>query len=116
MVLPVQAYWWRSSLMRVQVRPASSERKMPRTPRILELVYTAGYVAPGAALPNPTTSPWSTASNLVKEVPESVDRHSPYGVGVAGLVVPPASQMSPSWPGTGLNRTFPAVGRPVAAV
>jgi hypothetical protein len=112
MAAPVQAYWWRSSLTRVQVRPRSSDRKIPRTPRIRALLYIAGYRRPGAAFPKPIVSASSTPAWRVNVTPPSVECHSPYVPPAA----PPANQISPAMPGTALNRTFPVPGRPVAGV
>src|SRR5438309_1647893 len=104
-------YWWASSLMRTQLAPPSSDRNTPRTPDTWAMMYSAGYEAPGAAAPKPTLSAWSTADSLVKLAPPLVECHSPYDE-----PVPPASQTSPSWPGTAWRFTVPVAGRPVAAV
>lgn len=83
---------------------------MPRTPPIFALTKTVWYGAPEAALPKPTLSACSTPESLVKLAPESVERQSPY----APVGAPPASQMSPSVPGSALKRTLPSAGSPVA--
>src|SRR4051812_21933414 len=103
-------YWCWSSLIRVHDAPASSDRKIPRTPPIFAMVYNAGYVRPEAALPKPMLSASVTAACFVKDAPESVECHRPYAV-----PEPPASQTSPATPGTALKCAGP-VGRPVAAV
>src|ERR1043165_3736316 len=53
----------------------------------------------------------STFASFVKLVPESIECQSPY---VLSHSAPPASQMSPSRPGTALNLTGPPRGRPAA--
>ncbi|CAM5344770.1 hypothetical protein SVIOM342S_09190 [Streptomyces violaceorubidus] len=52
-----------------------------------------------------------TFASLVKLAPPSVECHSPYGPSAA----PPASQTSPSPPGSALKRTLSPAGSPVAA-
>src|SRR5882724_2672127 len=98
-------YWCWSSLMRVQLAPALSERNTPCTPSTVPIANTAGYVDPGAALPKPTFSANVVPATFANEVPPSVEWNSP---------VLPASQMSPSTPDTAWNRAV--VGSPVAAV
>src|SRR5881392_2080351 len=78
MAAPVQPHWWASSLTRVHDAPASVERKMPRTPPIFALAYSAWYVAPGAALPKPMVSACSTPDTLVNVAPPSFECHRPY--------------------------------------
>src|SRR2546421_11863111 len=107
---PMLPYWCRSSLIRVHDAPASSDRKIPRTPPIFAMVYNAEYVRPGAALPNPMLSASVTPLSFVKDAPESVECQRPYVE-----PDPPASQTSPATPGIALKCTDP-LGRPVAAV
>ncbi len=77
MEAPIQPHWCASSLIRVQVAPASVERKTPRTPPIFAVTKSVWYEAPAAALPKPTESACSTPDSLVNVAPESVECHSP---------------------------------------
>src|ERR687896_948 len=98
-------YWWALSLIRSQVVPVSSDRYTALTPSTVPTRKSAWYDCPGAARPKATLTASVTLEILVKLVPELVDRKRP---------VLPASQMSPSRPGTALNFT-PLAGNPVAA-
>src|SRR3954451_8893476 len=74
---PMLPYWCWSSLIRVHDTPASSDRKIPRTPPILAMVYNVEYVRPVAALPNPMLSASATPASFVKDAPESVECQRP---------------------------------------
>src|SRR5690242_4219219 len=106
MAAPALPYWWVSSLIRTQLPDASSERNTPAVPPTVPIRYSAGYVCPAAALPNPMLIELSTVDTLVKLAPEVVECHRP---------PLPASQMSPSCPATALKYT-PLDGSPVAPV
>ena len=89
-------------MIRTQLAPESSDRKIPATPLMAPLMKRAGYVLPGAARPRPTTSACAALATGTKVLPLSVECHRPE--------IPPASQISPSWPGTALS--FAEVGSP----
>jgi hypothetical protein len=98
-------YWCRSSLIRTQVAPVSSERYTPLTPSTTPTTNSAMFVRPGAALPKPTLRADVTLDTFVNDVPEFVEWNRP---------VSPASQRSPSRPGMALN--FAVAGSPVDTV
>src|SRR5215468_7013177 len=86
---------------------------MPHTPRTSALLYNAGYLRQGAGLPKPIVLAASTFHSFRNELPLSSECQMPYTV----VVLPPASQMSPSRPGVALNcAEVPAGGRLFAAV
>jgi len=73
----------------------------------------AGYVCLGAGIPKPIVLAAWTFDNFVNAAPLLVECQTPYTV----VVLPPTSQMSPSYPGTALNwAEVPAGGKPLAFV
>src|SRR5579871_3356598 len=86
---------------------------MPHVPDTWALLYSAGYLWRGAGLPKPIVAAPSTPHIFSNDLPPSSECQMPYAV----VALPPASQISPSWPGVALNcAEVPEGGRFDAAV